>query len=249
MKFFTLISILLLTSCIKTAEQIRREKQMDNISQQVNDSQGLFADMTNSVKETQTRIDQLNGRVEELEFKQSQLSGEKVNTLFTDVELLKEQVKGLQEELAKANKKNKKLNKELKSQQSYIKKVNSSLAKMNEGPDYKSIIYAARSLAKKGQISQAKAKIKDIPFSELSAVEKNRLYQTQGIIDYTEKNYQKAIVSFSKVYTKYPKASIAPNCLYYIAKSLEKMGQKDEAQAAFQELKEKYPKSSEAKKL
>ncbi len=51
---------------------------------------------------------------------------------------------------------------------------------------------------------------------------------------------------FSKVYTKYPKASLAPNSLLYIAKSLKKLGKKDEAKEAFQRCVDDYPGSNEA---
>jgi hypothetical protein len=45
-KNFALICLIVLsTACIKTAEQVNREKRFDSISEQVKDSQGLVSDL------------------------------------------------------------------------------------------------------------------------------------------------------------------------------------------------------------
>jgi TolA-binding protein len=61
-------------------------------------------------------------------------------------------------------------------------------------------------------------------------------------------NYKKAIVEYSKVQEKNPKFKKMPYVLYQIAKSFEKLNMKSEAQAFYNDLIEKYPKSPEAKK-
>ena len=43
-------------SCIKTAEQVEREKRIETMSEQMKDSQGLVADMVDDLKELKNQI-------------------------------------------------------------------------------------------------------------------------------------------------------------------------------------------------
>lgn len=62
------------------------------------------------------------------------------------------------------------------------------------------------------------------------------------------KQYRKAIVDFSTIQEKFPKSKRVPTVLYQIGVSFEKMGLKSDGKAFFQELVDKYPRSTEAKK-
>lgn len=63
------------------------------------------------------------------------------------------------------------------------------------------------------------------------------------------KQYQKAIVDFSKFPEKYSRSTYMPRCLLRIGQSFDALGMKEDAAGFYQELVEKYPKSSEAKKV
>lgn len=63
------------------------------------------------------------------------------------------------------------------------------------------------------------------------------------------KQYKKAIIDFSKFPEKFSDSSQMPAALLRIGQSFEALGMKDDAQGFYQELSEKYPKSSEAKKI
>ena len=54
------------------------------------------------------------------------------------------------------------------------------------------------------------------------------------------------MIYFSKIFTKYPRASLASSSLLYIGKSLNKMGKKDEARQAFMKVIEDYKDTKEA---
>jgi TolA-binding protein len=55
------------------------------------------------------------------------------------------------------------------------------------------------------------------------------------------------MVYFSKIFSRFPKASLAPACLLFIGRNLEKMNKKEEAKEAFTKVIEDYPGTSEAK--
>ena len=65
-------------------------------------------------------------------------------------------------------------------------------------------------------------------------------------IEYINKNFDNALIYFSKVYTKYPKSSFAPNALLHIGLTFKKQNKNDNALAAFKEVIKNYPKSSQA---
>lgn len=65
---------------------------------------------------------------------------------------------------------------------------------------------------------------------------------------YALKQYKKAIVDYSKFPEKYTKSTHLPSALLKIGLSFEALGMKEDAKGFYQELVEKFPKSSEAKK-
>ncbi len=80
---------------------------------------------------------------------------------------------------------------------------------------------------------------------ENTSVDKNKILHGLGRLEFYSKNYDKALIYFSKVFSKYPKASLAPSSLLFIGKSLNRMGKKDEAREAFTKLTQDYPGSKE----
>lgn len=62
------------------------------------------------------------------------------------------------------------------------------------------------------------------------------------------KQYKKAIVDFSKFPEQYTHSKLMPQALFRIGQSFDALGMKEDASGFYQELVEKYPKSSEAKK-
>ncbi|NDD86069.1 hypothetical protein EBZ38_17555, partial [bacterium] len=80
----------------------------------------------------------------------------------------------------------------------------------------------------------------------LSQGDKNKLLHGLGKVEYFSGNLEKAMVYFSKIFTKYPKATLAPSSLLFIGRSLNKMGKKDEAKEAFKKVIEDYKDTKEA---
>jgi TolA-binding protein len=90
-KILILSLALSLTSCIKTAEQVQREKRFENMSEQMKDSQGLVADLIGQMKDMQSQLDKLNGKVEELEHRQKQVKPDELHKMAENMNQIKTQ--------------------------------------------------------------------------------------------------------------------------------------------------------------
>lgn len=246
---FVVIAVLALSAagCLKTAEQVKREQRVENMSQQLSDSQNIVADMTVMMKGLQQQIDQLSGKVEELQHQQKATSGADLQGMSENLNLLRQQVQSLNENQQKQNT-------ELVQQRAFIEKVTEKLGKMgaqrSEGPkkNPKSDIEEARALINKRKYSEAREILEAmVDNSAVNAADQNKALHALGLIEYQQSNYEKGLVFFSKIFTKYPKSSLAPNSLLYIGRSLAKLGKKEEAKQAFSEVVSSYPESSSAK--
>ncbi len=71
----------------------------------------------------------------------------------------------------------------------------------------------------------------------------------KGECFYNLKQYKKAIVEYSKFPEKFTHSVRMPEALYKIGRSFDALGMRDDAKGFYQELVEKFPKSSEAKKV
>ncbi len=251
MKTAIIFSLLIIaTGCIKTADQVNREKKLDNISEQVKDSRGLVSDMANMLRDIQGQLDKQHGKMEELEHKVG-------NTNFTQMNETLTLVKTQNETLAEENKQMKiqmaTLQEEMKGQREFLEKVTKSLGSMKAAP-------SAQKKSAKTDLAEALVHIKNDKYKEarallepiidnanLSPGENNKVLHGLGKVEYYTKHYDQSLVYFSKVFTKYPRSSIAPNCLLFIGRSLKAMGKKPEAKEAFEKVTEDYPNTSDAK--
>lgn len=243
-KSLLIISLFLLASCLKTAEQVQREKKMAEIPDQVQSSQKMMSDLLIQMKDLRAQMNTLNGRIEELEYKQGQTDPEKEKKSSETMNLIQNQqtAQATQLEEIKA---------ELKEQRAFLEKVTSSLKNISSGDtkkkSAKSELTSALSLVSANKYSEARKELEAlIGNSELTAGDTNKLYHGLGRTEFYTKNYDKALVYFSKIYTKYPKASLAPSSLLFIARSLSKLGKKDEAKEAFDQVTSQYAGSKEA---
>lgn len=250
MKILLLASLFVFsTACIKTAEQVNREKRFDQVSSQVGDTQGLVADLVSQIKSMQTQLDRMNGRLEEMEHKQrGQVSAEQVNKMTETLNVMKTQQDTDREQMTA-------IQTELKDQRAFLEKVTASLAAAKEAPvtkkekkkSAKADLDKGLSLIKQNKYNEARVELESlIDHDELTPGDKNKVLHGLGKVEYYTGNHEKAMVYFSKIFTKFPKASLAPSSLLFIGKSLEKMGKKEEAKQAYQKVVEDYKGSKEA---
>jgi TolA-binding protein len=241
-----LIVSLMSVSCIKTAEQVQRERRLESMSEQMKDSQGLVADMVAQMKDMQAQMDKLNGRLEELEHKQKKLNPETISKMNETLSLVQTQQQAQGTQLQQ-------IQNELKEQRGFIEKVTQSLSQAAKAPakaqkkNAKTELNEALELVKDNKYAEAKAELESfIDHPELTLGDQNKVIHGLGRAEFYTKNYEKALVYFSKVYSKYPKSSLAPSSLFFIGKSLASMGKTDESKEAFKKVLEDYPSSKEA---
>jgi TolA-binding protein len=251
MKFITIFSLIILSSsCIKTADQVNREKRVDMMSEQLTDSQTLITDMVSQLKDMQSQLDKMNGRIEEMEHKQKQFDPAAVFKLSENFTLLQSQKESENNQLLL-------IQTELKEQRAFLEKVTASLNNIGQNQtknpkvkkkSAKEELNQALSLVKNKAYEEAKPQLLGLlDNQELSAGDVNKALHGLGQIEFNSKNFDQALVYFSKIYTKYPKATLAPSSLLFIGKALQKLGKKDEAKEAFAKLTEDYPSAKESK--
>lgn len=238
---------LLSTGCFKTAEDIAREKKVDQMSAQLEQSSKLVADLTQQVRDLQGGLASTTGQIQEIDHLQKKSTEQQAQSLTQSIAQLQAQVKALSEE----NEQNKKLiaslSDELDAQKAYTRKVSRSIGKLassSQGPTYNS----ANKLFEASKLKEAKeAYLQVLDDGKINAAQRNLVWHNLGYINYREGQYDNAMTYFSKIYTKYPNSSYAPKALIYIARSFDKTGKKAEARATYQEVINKFPKSSQAK--
>ncbi len=87
---------------------------------------------------------------------------------------------------------------------------------------------------------------------KLKKKEKAQVLHHLGLIEYQLKNYDNALIYFSKLFTEQPKSKFAPDALLYLGKTFNIKKQTSEAKAAYKELITNYPQtqaSNEASSL
>ncbi len=132
MKLISLISLIVLsTACIKTADQVNREKRFESMSEQMKDSQGLVADLVSQMKDMQQQLDKMNGRLEEIEHRQKQVDPQNIAKMNETMNVMKTQQETESQQLLA-------IQNELKEQRAFLEKVTQSLAAVKDAPAPKS---------------------------------------------------------------------------------------------------------------
>jgi TolA-binding protein len=243
-----MLTFVLASGCIKTAEQVHREKRYESMAEELKDSQGLVSEVLTQLKDMQRQLDRMNGKLEEIEHRQKKVDPEQINRMSESVNLLKNQRETDAAQMLQ-------MQNELKEQRGFIEKVTTTLSSMGQskaapaakkkGP--KEQLNDAMDLIKASKYKEARVELEAlIDHKELTPPDNNKVLHGLGKVEFYTKNYEKALVYFSKVYTKYPKSSLAPSSLLFIGKTLGKMGKKEEAAEAYAKLGEDYPTSKEA---
>lgn len=241
------LSLLALSSC-KTQEDIRREKTVENLNEEIQQTKKTALSGNSRFMSIEEQLSRLTGMVEESNHSKSQLN-ERINTLE---EANKKQVEYLKALTEKVN-----------NQSGYIEEVIETLSKLNAektSPKKKDEIVESSSeeatpITFKSGFEKFKKKeyneAKEI-FTQVSEDKTKSKKDREGSIHYlgmTElklKNYEGAKVYFSKLFIQNPKSSFAPATLLNLGKTFNLLKSKDEANLTFEELISLFPKSKEA---
>ena len=261
-----LLLLSLLSSC-KTAQQIRREKQQNTINVQVQHLHKQSSGQAQQIQEYQKLLNRLQGRIEEFqhragqktELKEKELA-KSLAELNTRLQVMEKKVLALERHSRRQGKFIQNVTKQLKvllkkslNRPKANKSSKKSPGRKSSKPP-KNNYHQAMALFKQRKNRPAKDLLLQVlGQKKLPASHWAYAHHALGIIHYRQQKYRQAMVHFSKVYTKYPKSSKAPNCLLHIAKSFLATGEKEAAKGSLEQLLNQYPQAkgtlAEAKKL
>ena len=227
------------SSCLKTRAQLREDGDDDArpatagnkaISQPVQDvpSQGGYA-----IDEIKSEITRLTGRLEDLERQKNDSNTAAAATNATKEDLKKLETRITELETAQAN------------MLEAIKKLQETDSAAAADPNE---LYEKAKNQVEAKNFEGAIENLDRYLKSPGAKHTQDATFLRGEAYYNTKQFKKAIVDYSKFPEKYTKSALMPAALYKIGLSFEQLGMKDDAKGFFQELTEKFPKSSEAKK-
>lgn len=247
MKWRYLVLCILFSGCLKTSEELRREKIVDTMSVQMKESQEMMANLNLRLQEFQEKAQNFQGQVEELEHKQKELTTSQTKRINENLEQLNAQMAAMQKAVDQNSADLKALQEQVNSQKKFVSKVTKSLSGIGAETSPVAMLDQGIKLVDQKKYKEAKPILSDLLNANLSAAKKNKLYYHLGLIEYAEKDYEECLVYMSKIFTKWPKSSYAAKSLLYIARSFRDQGKKDEAKASYQTLIKDYAGSKHAK--
>lgn len=208
---------LALIRCTTKAE-LRREQELAEIKKEVKTITGSKADMEVAVEELRFEISRLNGLFSEREQFQTQ-----------QFELLKKEIDGLVKRIQNI-------------EESLIQKRSTEA---EESPPAKPITYdAAEGLYKAGKYEEA-VEILNALLTKNPNHDKAHFLLAESL--FSLKEFGNAAIELNKFRKKFPKHTLISKAIYYQATCFKKLNKKKEANLFYQELLDKYPKSSFAK--
>lgn len=254
-----LLSFLLLslTAC-KTQEDIRRERTVENLNEQIQQTQKTTASAASRFNTIEEQVSRLNGQVEEMAHQRAQALKESQN--------LNERLNSLEETNKKQVEYIKALTEKVNNQSDYIEEVIASLEKLSKDTDKpvkKKAVSDEGVDIDEGEVKPTfangmkKYRAKDLEaakeiFLKVESDSKSKKKDREGaihflgMIEYKNKKYEEAKVYFSKLFSENPKSSFAAATLLNLAKTFDKLKSKEEAVLTLEELESRFPKSNEA---
>ena len=243
-----LIPILLILFSCKTQEDIKRDRTVDSINEQLVQTQKSTANTGTRFQNLEEQVARMSGSLEEVNHARSQDQ--------KDIASLKERFNMAEETNKKQTEYIKELNDKIQEQSKYIEQVIKSLSGLAERPEKKN---PAKEAVEEATLKNGLEKYKAHDFEaskiilekvlenkKLKKKEKAAALHTLGLIEFQNKNYEEAKIYFSRVFTEMPDSNFVPSALLNLAKSFIQLKSKDEAKQTIDELISRFPKSKEA---
>jgi len=253
-KLLILITLLTLGAC-KTQEEIQREQIVDNLSIQMVENQKLTADSKVRLQGIEESLGMLTGQFEDTSHDTKQLLLKQIYSLTEKVTLLEEREKNSQNTLDVTQKRLTSIEDQLITQDKYLKKLLATLSgKVKKKSKKKMSKYdSAMFDYKKGRYKRAKSKLESLEGNKrIKGSKRARVLHNLGMISFIKKDDNSATAYFGKLFREFEKSNYNANGLLFLSKSLNRLGQKEQAKQTLQELIMRFPKSKkvkEAKKL
>ena len=232
--YFSLFLLLLLCSC-KTQEQIRQEQLVQNLDSVVKGQSKVSAETVSRISALEEATAKINGQLEGQNYQIKNTFNQRIEGVEQRIKLLEES-----QELTLDR---------LKQQDKYLKKLLSTLGggnkKKKSPPTYQR---AMINYQKKYYKSAKKHLLILFEDKSIKGNKRARVLHHLGMIEYLQKDNQKALFYFSKLYNLYPKSDFNKEGLLHLAKTFQRMKKSAEARSALEQLVEQFPRSKEAGK-
>ena len=246
-------SLLIALSACKTQEDIRREKVVENLNEQVAQTQKSTANSNSRFVALEEEMAKLTGKIEESTHNRQQ----ETKSFGT----IQERLAGLEETNKKQTEYMRALNEKVQEQSKYIEQVIASLSSLNEQKEQtkkkesKEEGNSSDIVSIKGAITKYKARdLEESKSMFLSLLDNKKIKKKDketatyylGMIEYKGKHFEDAKVYFSKLFSENPDSQYAASTLLNLAKSFLQLKSKDEAVQSINELITRFPKSKES---
>jgi TolA-binding protein len=257
LQLLLILSIIIVLPACKTQEDIRREKNVENLNEQVAQTQKSTANASSRFTALEEEMAKLTGKIEESTHNRQQE--------IKDAAMIKERLASLEETNKKQTEFMKALNEKIQDQSKYIEQVISSLSSLNEQKEQakkkaqqkesKEESSSSETATIKGAIAKYKEKNLEaskemfttlLENKKIKKKDKETSFYYLGMIEYRGKNYEEAKVYFSKLFSENPDSTYGASTLLNLAKSFLQLKSKEEARQSLDELITRYPKSKEA---
>ncbi len=218
----TLSAGAILLTCCKTRSDIRREKELDTLKQQVSDLSGG----------AQVSLQELTDKIHQELLQVSNSVDENLRLHRADMDQLRKQLSTLEERLGQVE-----------------GKVEASLqAALRENEAKRQATYEkAKSLYDHGEYSEAVVMLKELKGKKTKTAASKIQYLLAESY-FANKDYASAALGYSDFTHHFSHDPMAPAATYKLALSFKKLGKIKEAGLFFQEVIERFPKSPYAQK-
>lgn len=244
-----LVTTLIATSGCKTREDIAREQLVTDMNMQMQDSQKLTADFTVRLQNLEDRLSNITGQVEESTYKTQKTLEDRIKALEEKITVSENTQKTQAETIAK-------LEAQMNEQGDYIKDVLKNLKTITKdgGSGKKKSPYDEAMLNyKNGKYNVAKGQLLELlNGNKLKGTTQARVIHNLGMIAYMDKENDKALAYFSRLFTEFPNTGYNKNGLLFLARTFKRLDKKEEAKQTLQELMKRFPKAKQveqAKKM
>jgi len=228
--------ILSQAACLRTRGMIREGQSFDVDPPGAQSTRAPQAD-SYLIDELKAEIARLTGRIEELE--RSKAESAKAASEPNP------QLKAYDERIAELEKTQLAIIETIKGQKKTGQATAVAGASQTAGP---SSFEKGKALFQAGKFEQAIEVLSQYISQSGKTASTEEAIQLLGESHYLLKQYQAAIVEYSKIQEKYPKSKRVPGAILRIAESFDAMGFADDAKGFYQELISRFPKSPEARK-
>ena len=235
-----IFAFIILSGC-KTQSQIRREQHMENLTSQVSEGQRLTADTTIRIHDMQERINELQGALEEKGYAE-QIERQRSLTDIT------QRLDALEKNQEHINNKMDETTKQLEAQKSYLDEVLKTLRELSQGSTSSvkkkstdQVYQQALKLYRSADYGGSRTYFQELLDRNVKGSMLAHSYHNMGMIEYIAGRDQEAIVFFSRLFTEFSDSGYNRNGLFFLAKSFERQGQKNEAKQTLRQLINRFP--------